>query len=107
MRECKASNKYDAAASVQRVLELLKDTGVATTAASGETFLQTTADEISKRARRRVQLMKERQYLQKIVEFVSTHNDTLRRKHAAFVTVKNVYTNEKMQRGDSRKKRRN
>ena len=118
LRECKASNKYDAAASVQRVLELLKDTGVATTAASGETFLQTTADEISKRARRRVQLMKERQDLQKIVEFVSTHNDTLRRKHAAFVeyleavreqrvTVKNVYTNEKMQRGDSRKKRRN
>ena len=53
--------------------------------------------------------MKERQDLQKIVDVVSTHNDALRRKHAAYgeyleavresrVTVKNVYSNEKMQR---------
>ena len=61
-----------------------------------------------------MQLMKERLDLQKIVEYVSTHHETLRRKHAAFseyleavresrVTVKNVYTNEKMQRSGDRK----
>ena len=55
---------------MQRVLELFKQTGVAS---EGEAFLRTTADEISKRARRRVQLVKERQDLQKIMEFVQTH----------------------------------
>jgi hypothetical protein len=116
LRECKAENRYDAAASVQRVLDLLEATGVASSGGGdGESFLQTTADEISKRARRRVQLMKERQDLQKIVDFVTTHKEQLRRKHAAYteyleavreqrVTIKNVYTNEKMQRGDRYKK---
>ena len=56
-----------------------------------------------------MQLVKERQDLQKIVEFVNNHNDALRRKTAAYVeylesvreskvTVKNVYTTEAMQR---------
>ena len=115
LRECKADSKYEAAAGVQRVLELFKQTGVAE--GNGEIFLRTTADEISNRARRRVQLVKERQDLQKIVEFVQTHKQELKRKHAAFgeyleavresrITVKNVYTNEKMQRKESRKKKK-
>ena len=113
LRECKAESKYDAAAKVQDVLELFKQTGVES---NGEAFLRTTADEISKRARRRVQLVKERKDLQKIVEFVQTHKQELKRKHAAYgeyleavrearITVKNVYTNEKRQRMESRKKK--
>jgi len=118
LHECKQQNKYDAAGKVQRVIELLEQTGVASAGAVGEQFLQATADEISKRARRRVQLVKERQDLQKIVEFVNNHNAVLRRKTAAYgeylesvreskVTVKNVYTTEAMQRsrGPRRKKK--
>ena len=112
LRECKADSKYEAAAGVQRVLELFKQTGVAS---EGEAFLRTTADEISKRARRRVQLVKERQDLQKIMEFVQTHKQELKRKHAAYgeyleavresrITVKNVYANEREQRKDAKKK---
>ena len=51
-----------------------------------------------------------------VVEFVQTHRQELKRKNAAFneyleavresrITVKNVYTNEKMQRKESKKKR--
>jgi len=116
LRECKADARFEAAAGVQKVLELLKRTGVAD-GSNGEAFLQQTADEISKRARRRVRLVKERTDLQKIVDFVITHKVELRRKHAAYneyldavreqrVTVKNVYTNEKLQRGDRRKARK-
>jgi len=104
LRECKTDSKYDAAAGVQRVLELFKSQGIADGTA-GEEFLQTTADEISKRARRRVQLAKERGDLQKIVEFVQAHKQELKRKHAAYgeyleavresrITVRNVYQNE-------------
>jgi hypothetical protein len=113
LRECKADSKYEAAAGVQRVLELFKQTEVG----NGDTFLQTTADEISKRARRRVQLVKERTDLQKIVEFVQTHRQSLKRKNAAYgeyleavresrITIQNVYTTVKMQnkaRGKSKR----
>ena len=51
---------------------------------AGDTFLQQTADEISKQARRRVQLVKERSDLEKIVEYVAAHNDTVRRKAVAY-----------------------
>jgi len=118
LHECKQQNKYDAAGKVQQVIELLELSGVAAAGQAGEQFLQQTADEISKRARKRVQLVKERSDLQKIVEFVNNHNDVLRRKTAAFVeyleavreskvTVKNVYTTEAMQRsrGPRRKKK--
>ena len=57
LQECKTEGNYNAAASVKRVLDLLEETGVPT---NGDEFLQTTANEISKLARRRVQLMKER-----------------------------------------------
>jgi len=91
--------------------------GIADDGEQGKQFLQSTADEISKRARRRVQLVKERKDLSKIVEFVTTHQHELKRRHAAYneyleavrearVTVKNVYTNEKMQRAGARKKKR-
>jgi hypothetical protein len=114
LRECKADSKYEAAAAVSKVLDLLKATGVADGGA-GEAFLQTTADEISKRARRRVQLVKERQDLQNIVEFVATHKQELKRRHAAYgeyleavrearITTRNVYTNEKEQRKGTKKK---
>ena len=120
LHECKQQNKYDAAGKVQKVIELLEATGIAASGAgaAGDQFLQATADEISKRARKRVQLVKERQDLQKIVEFVNNHNDALRRKTAAYteyleavreskVTVKNVYTTESLQRakGPRRKKK--
>ena len=115
LRECKADSRYEAAAGVSKVLELLKATGVADGGA-GEAFLQTTADEISKRARRRVQLVKERQDLQNIVEFVATHKQELKKRHAAYVeyleavreariTTRNVYTNEKEQRKGTQRKR--
>jgi len=115
LRECKADSKYDAAAAVQRVLELLKQTGVDD--ASGEVFLRTTADEISKRARRRVQLVKERTDLQKIVEFVQTHKQELKRKHAAYgeyieavretrITSKNVLPDAKLANQRKKKKGR-
>ena len=68
---------------IWQVLDLLDATDNIS-GSMGEQFLQATADEISKRARRRVQLVKERQDLQKIVEYVSAHNDSLRRKNAAF-----------------------
>ena len=116
LRECKADSRYEAAAGVQRVLEMLKANGVAD-GAVGEQFIRDTSDELSKRARRRNQLVKERADLQKIVEFVAQHKHELKRKHAAFgeyleavrearVTVKNVYTNEKLQRAATRKGRR-
>merc|ERR1719337_303177 len=109
LRECKRESRFEAAAKAQRVIELLELTGTAADG-QGEGFLQEAADEISKRARHRVQLAKERQDLTKIVAFVQNHNDAVRRKFVAFeeyleavrdqkVTVKNVYTTEAMQRG--------
>jgi len=117
LRECKAESKYDAAGKAQSVLTQLDQQGVSSSAQTGEAFLQATADEISKRARRRVQLMKERQDLQKIVEFVQTHNAALTRKHVSYseylesvresrVTQKNVYTNEKATRSATKSKKK-
>ena len=116
LRECKRESRFEAAAKAQRVIELLELTGTAADG-QGEGFLQEAADEISKRARHRVQLAKERQDLTKIVAFVQNHNDAVRRKFVAFeeyleavrdqkVTVKNVYTTEAMQRGDKEKKKK-
>ena len=42
LRECKADSKYEAAAGVQKVLELLKQADIV---GDGEAFLRTTADE--------------------------------------------------------------
>ena len=114
LRECKADSKYEAAAGVSKVIDLIKATGVSD-GDSGDAFLQSTADELSKRARRRVQLVKERQDLSNIVEFVSTHKQELNRRHAAYgeyleavresrITMRNVYTNEKEQRKGTGKK---
>ena len=62
-----------------------------------------------------MQLVKERQDLQNIVEFVATHKQELKKRHAAYVeyleavreariTTRNVYTNEKEQRKGTRKR---
>ena len=73
-----------------QVLELLELTGTAVegegkgAVSAGDSFLQQTADEISKQAQRRVQLVKERSDLEKIVEYVASHNDAVRRKCVAY-----------------------
>jgi len=85
LEECKKAERYEAAAEATKVLELMELTGSAmdsdpkAAVTAGDTFLQQTADEISKQARRRVQLVKERSDLEKIVEYVAAHNDTVRR----------------------------
>lgn len=117
LRECKSESRFEAAGKAQKVIEQLELQGVATSVKSGEAFLQATADEISRRARRRVQLIKERQDLQKIVEFVQVHSAALSRKHVSYteyfaaireirITNKNVYTTERMQKGEKKSKRR-
>ena len=63
-----------------------------------------------------MQLVKERSDLEKIVEYVAAHNDTVRRKAVAYqeyldavrdqkVTARNVYTTEALQRGGERRAR--
>ncbi|KAL1503593.1 hypothetical protein AB1Y20_012070 [Prymnesium parvum] len=108
LHECTQQHKYDAAGKVQKVIELLDASGISASSA-GEMFLQTTADEISKRARKRVQLVKERQDLQKIVEFVTAHHETLLHRVASHkeyleavrewnISAKSVHTSESLQR---------
>tara|TARA_B110001452_G_scaffold11041_1_gene9183 strand:+ start:3615 stop:8069 length:4455 start_codon:yes stop_codon:yes gene_type:complete len=117
LEECKKAERYDAAAEASQVLELMELTGTAVEgdASAGDDFLQQTADEIAKQARRRVQMVKERCDLEKIVEYVTNHNDAVRRKCVSYeeyleavrnnkVAAKNVYTSEAMQRGGERKK---
>jgi len=120
LEECKKGERYEAAAEATKVLELFELTGTAVSGdtkaaiSEGDSFLQQTADEISKQARRRVQLVKERSDLEKIVEYVASHNDTVRRKCVAYqeyleavrdskVTARNVYTTEALQRGGEKK----
>jgi len=120
LEECKKGERYEAAAEATQVLDLFELTGMGNELdpkaliAAGDSFLQQTADEISKQARRRVQLVKERSDLEKIVEYVASHNDTVRRKRVAYeeyleavrdqkVTAKNVYTTEALQRGGEKK----
>mmetsp|Transcript_1315 Transcript_1315/g.2796 ORF Transcript_1315/g.2796 Transcript_1315/m.2796 type:complete len:386 (-) Transcript_1315:394-1551(-) len=117
LQECKAGSNYTAAAAVKDVLDELDAPGLAISAMTGgDDFLQTTAEEISKLARRRVQLVKERKDLEKIVDFVSTHHEALKRKNASYkeyleavreqrITVRNVYTNAKMQKASASKRK--
>jgi len=108
LKECMVEGRFEAAAKTKQLIEVFNMSGVDLTA---DSFLQETADEISRRARQRVQLVKERHDLQKIMDFVVNHSDSLRRKNVAFqeylegvreqkVTVKNVYASERLQRGD-------